>query len=269
MESSYTPIVSIHAPRAGRDVTLSPLCTTWKSFQSTRPARGATSGACSVSYVTVVSIHAPRAGRDKNIPIASSVETGFNPRAPRGARPSELGRFCEFGSFQSTRPARGATQLGRFRTRHGDVSIHAPRAGRDAPRKRACPNRSVSIHAPRAGRDERPAGRQLYSNGFNPRAPRGARQGEPDGTCDGSLFQSTRPARGATTRRVHLFISCPVSIHAPRAGRDDIPVDVPSAPQLFQSTRPARGATIGSAGTRLTLHVSIHAPRAGRDLSAY
>ena len=56
---------------------------------------------------------------------------------------------------------------------------------------------------------------------FNPRAPRGARH-----------------RLGAIRDRPRA-----VSIHAPRAGRDDRTTFLPQSMLLFQSTRPARGAT--------------------------
>jgi len=79
--------VSIHAPRAGRDWALREALTRFWRFQSTRPARGATPTWSS----------------------RSSAHTGFNPRAPRGARrePVDLDACDRL------------------------VSIHAPRAGRD------------------------------------------------------------------------------------------------------------------------------------------
>ena len=55
--------------------------------------------------------------------------------------------------FQSTRPARGATPQQLVRGRRRLVSIHAPRAGRDADYQRGPYSEQVSIHAPRAGRD--------------------------------------------------------------------------------------------------------------------
>ena len=101
-------MISIHAPRAGRD----------PSDHGRHEPRH-------------ISIHAPRAGRD----------SAFRPRlpynnisihAPRAGRDQE-GKQA-YGSneqFQSTRPVRGATgAVGG----HGVVqmiSIHAPRAGRD------------------------------------------------------------------------------------------------------------------------------------------
>ena len=61
-----------------------------------------------------------------------------------------------------------------------------------------------------------------------------------------TLRKKSRPSRGATKLLLVGLNSMPISIHAPREGRD------PSRPQygqlffLFQSTRPARGATYGS-----------------------
>ena len=141
-------------------------------FQSTRPARGATSSHlctyCSIFH--------------------------FNPRAPRGARPTVGGR----------KPVR--------------ASHFNPRAPRGARRRPALIPLVMSYFNPRAPRGARPAGsaiRQSHLN-FNPRAPRGARQTEHRYlTRRHEVFQSTRPARGAT-----VFDW-----------------------QCFQSTRPARGAT--------------------------
>ena len=189
-------------------------------FQSTRPARGATIGSGEVDDPSMVSIHAPRAGRDPP-PAQDTVRNSrFNPRAPRGARQASrrgITRPLEFQStrpargatdepgadvgrvlFQSTRPARGAT-VGLWRReirRH--VSIHAPRAGRDGGRYAISVTGRVSIHAPRAGRDNYESAKDSRRKGFNPRAPRGARLWR--SRCLGvrSEFQSTRPARGAT-----------------------------------------------------------------------
>ena len=64
-------------------------CVSWarSPFQSTRPARGAT-------YTFAFRRRTP---------------AHFNPRAPRGARPSGSCRYPRPCPFQSTRPARGAT----------------------------------------------------------------------------------------------------------------------------------------------------------------
>ena len=212
--------VSIHAPRAGA-TPLPTLSGRRARFQSTRPVRGATSGQTGYSYTSTVSIHAPRAGRDpphdRNSPPPicfnprapcgarrrglrplTASESCFNPRAPCGARPWSIVVLRADWLFQSTRPVRGATAQIAEWAALTEVSIHAPRAGRDRPAWRG------------------PA----LSPGFNPRAPCGARRLSVYSESGDNWFQSTRPVRGATSIVDSPFCRLNVSIHAPRAGRD-------------------------------------------------
>ena len=78
----------------------------------------------------------------------------------------------------------------------------------------------VSIHAPRAERDGLPWKAMQKRNGFNPRAPGGARLFRCRYTLKLCRFQSTRPGRSATVAVVCWFFVVVVSIHAPRAERD-------------------------------------------------
>ena len=101
---------------------------------------------------------------------------------------------------------------------------------------------------------------------FNPRAPYGARHPWSCAKTLLSIFQSTRPIRGATAHhrgrleRSHISIHAPhtgrdnlllrrcrgilaISIHAPHTGRDIIDRDYLGNEYKFQSTRPIRGAT--------------------------
>ena len=62
-------------------------------------------------------------------------------------------------------------------------------------------------------------------------------------------FQSTRPARDATSILPREYLVPDVSIHASRAGRDPAHAGAGVFCQLFQSTRPARDAThLGARG---------------------
>ena len=79
----------------------------------------------------------------------------------------------------------------------------------------------ISIHAPREGGDP--------SENFLLDCPH--------------LFQSTPPARGATTSVLHKKVSADISIHAPREGGDDNGQQISDNAAGFQSTPPARGAT--------------------------
>ena len=192
-------------------------------FQSTRPVRGATSGRYRCSWIRY----------------------HFNPRAPCGARPEYRHCTGAGGRFQSTRPVRGATAHIVGTVPGLLISIHAPRAGRDARRNaKQCQRRGISIHAPRAGRDGRRQSAACRWPDFNPRAPCGARpQSRPAAARSSRRFQSTRPVRGATT--------------------GDGP---PPGPPLYFNPRAPCGARHISILRILTLiKISIHAPRAGRD----
>ena len=123
--------------------------------------------------------------------------------------------------FQSTLPARGAT----------------------ARTPALAPCEPISIHAPRTGSDESVFRGDSYYKDFNPRSPHGERRSGRDGLLVGKEFQSTLPARGATSDRWQLYHNC----------------------KAFQSTLPARGATRASSHLRRGLPISIHAPRTGSD----
>ena len=145
-----------------------------------------------------------------------------NPRSPHGARLQGIfsrrssstisihaprtGSDCSTSSvpsspirFQSTLPARGATFVAVFRERGDLISIHAPRTGSDQSATRR-------------------AGAGAY---FNPRSPHGERRTHGmQWHVWTTTFQSTLPARGATTWRCWLRKPTPISIHAPRTGSD-------------------------------------------------
>ena len=212
--------VSIHAPREGRDDV------DGKDHQILR-----------------VSIHAPREGRDYRFPILNSCTGRFNPRAPRGARPSSSPLTPAMLCFNPRAP-RGARRAVVSARTVARVSIHAPREGRDVQKRPGYRFTPVSIHAPREGRDFRYSVPPSGLRRFNPRAPRGA-----------------RPLRAVTKTG-----GIDVSIHAPREGRDAICFNGMVVSEAFQSTRPARGATAHRRRIGEPHGVSIHAPREGRDL---
>ena len=155
----------------------SALQVSYQAFQSTRPAWGATDEMVSWEQGVFISIHAPRMGRDHVVPIILLPPFDFNPRAPHGARLGlPVNTPMTQGKFQSTRPAWGATKPPRPGRRDMSISIHAPRMGRDTNRtKKSAPRRY-----------------------FNPRAPHGARHLMMVPRCTRLIFQSTRPAWGAT-----------------------------------------------------------------------
>ena len=104
-----------------------------------------------------ISIHPPRAGRDgwPRAPRQSPMD--FNPPAPCGAGLEQLTMMCNCLKFQSTRPVRGGTCRTKTCCLTMGISIHPPRAGRDAQAGLIQATTKISIHPPRAGRDLRGA----------------------------------------------------------------------------------------------------------------
>ena len=102
--------------------------------------------------------------------------------------------------FQPTRPLRGATAYCQY----------------------AQDCLSISTHAPLAGRDTRPRRPHRRPQDFNPRAPCGARLLTAISDICISIFQPTRPLRGATASDCVEERAFDISTHAPLAGRDRV-----------------------------------------------
>ena len=131
--STTCRVVSIHAPRVGRDwgftkiwygrwrfnprapcgarPAIDHLMTLSMAFQSTRPVWGATYFAPHFVYRSGVSIHAPHAGRDPRAAPITIRAARFNPRAPCGARHLVLGLHGESVCFNPRAPC-GARRAG-------------------------------------------------------------------------------------------------------------------------------------------------------------
>ena len=80
-----------------------------------------------------------------------------------------------------------------------------------------------------------------------------------------SLFQSTRPMRGATDGANLRLIPAIVSIHAPHAGRDTNPAEQEPHPNSFNPRAPCGARPVTAVNRLDEVVVSIHAPHAGRD----
>ena len=175
-----------------------------------------------------------------------STRTYFNPRAPYGAR-----RLCLS-----------------VRHQHPCISIHVPRTGHDARRRRLEAVRSyISIHAPLTGRDPYNVQMSATSMEFQSTRPLRGTTGLEMMIYSATVFQSTRPLRGTTAwhnsryrQQVNFNPRAPygarrclpteasiysnISIHVPRTGHDG------------DAERPARAGR----------HISIHVPRTGHDI---
>ena len=166
----------------------------------------------------------------------------FNPRAPCGARRLRSRSASTFCLFQSTRPMRGATTRAPLPLQACHVSIHAPHAGRDDRLSSTRREEKVSIHAPHAGRDLLST---IYGSGlssFNPRAPCGARHWSGIPLLFWSMFQSTRPMRGATNGESLIATLAMFQSTRPMRGATSRR-STNTITAVFQSTRPMRGAT--------------------------
>ena len=157
-------------------------------FQSTHPARGATGHVKEANDNLQVSIHAPRAGCDITELQHNLSLVCVSIHAPR-AGCDLICYHCLVGliQFQSTHPARGATNLShpaRGATKVFMLELplvfsfnpRTPRGVRPPTEHHRALNYDVSIHAPRAGCDFLFASISLAL----------------------FVFQSTHPARGAT-----------------------------------------------------------------------
>ena len=213
-------------------------------FQSTRPVRGATAR------------HGP----------PRSLAGCFNPRAPCGARLKLYPPTDETTVFQSTRPVRGATYDALAKKQAQKVSIHAPRAGRDATQALAWAMVTVvSIHAPRAGRDNLRAIGVRVKDAFQSTRPvRGATRASA-GPTTSRRFNPRAPCGARLIYRVKQNKCSGVSIHAPRAGRDARRRRPPRGPRCFNPRAPCGARRLPLFSSWTPPMVSIHAPRAGRD----
>ena len=123
------------------------------------------------------------------------------------------------------------------------ISIHAPREGSDCYRRRT----------PGAGRN------------FNPRSPRGERHPALWGDVYLSAFQSTLPARGATSTLPVPTDVMTISIHAPREGSDEQITYVPIVDNIsIHAPREGSDEDLRDFAA-VRVYISIHAPREGSD----
>ena len=191
----------------------------------------------------MISIHAPREGGDDDPPVMRLLGD-ISIHAPREGGDMYTRSFCRLrAAFQSTPPARGATTpTPRAFATDCDFNPRPPRGGRPKKSKKLRKKPKISIHAPREGGDACFFCLSCPLEHFNPRPPRGGRHFCVSLQKMKTQFQSTPPARGATTKQF---------THR-RNNR-------------FQSTPPARGAT----KRPMTIYgqelISIHAPREGGD----
>ena len=190
-------------------------------FQSTPPARGATAFDELTHFTQEISIHAPREGGDNvqylglqhlqlfqstppargatHLPPKRKPDLQFQSTPPaRGATCRWTAGICS-DIFQSTPPARGATRrVCASAAEKSNFNPRPPRGGRRSYLRPAAVCLHISIHAPREGGDRTRSREQRR----------------------GAKFQSTPPARGATSNAFCHSSDCShFNPRPPRGGR--------------------------------------------------
>ena len=87
-------------------------------------------------------------------------------------------------------------------------------------------NVDISIHAPRVGRDRNRSGSRRHSNDFNPRAPCGARPRVSTLKFLLNNFNPRAPCGARPRPYITLDKTVDISIHAPRVGRDVLAIAI-------------------------------------------
>ena len=168
--------ISIHAPREGGDIAPNNSSLKPNGNFNPRPPRGGRRLLHGLRpHMVNFNPRPPRGGRPSHVGHPRR-HLHFNPRPPRGGR-HNVNKLAGFNTqFQSTPPARGATQ------RCIAVIVQRPEFQSTPPARGATVRIAflvfcalISIHAPREGGDYIPlksSGGQFH---FNPRPPRGGR----------------------------------------------------------------------------------------------
>ena len=236
--------ISIHAPRTGSDSTTLQKIKTPLTFQSTLPARGATTAQRANHCRFSISIHAPRTGSDTSTGKRSTISLNFNPRSPHGERRylrahggcarnfnprsphgerlPTLETIWKRRTFQSTLPARGATRASMANLDLKAFQSTLPARGATAQGYQINPATIFQSTLPARGATRRCSPGADTSDDFNPRSPHGERLGSDRHMFPCPFqFQSTLPARGATRYGWRRGQNQQISIHAPRTGSDN------------------------------------------------
>ena len=124
-------------------------------FQSTPPARGATSGWYYVSSWVSFQSTPPARGATPVLLRSRASSVYFNPRPPRGGRLVDFRDTDNLMGFQSTPPARGATFSAQIRLIFSAFQSTPPARGATPTTQCGVIRSMISIHAPREGGDSK------------------------------------------------------------------------------------------------------------------
>ena len=230
-------------------------------------------------------------GERPDAPAPARCPHHFNPRSPHGERPRGNRRenltggisihaprtgsdgclYCKVPAkwlFQSTLPARGATQLQAHQKQQ--LFYFNPRSPHGE--RRSCQWRlrfcAISIHAPRTGSDPLIYWTKENVMKFQSTLPARGATGALLRRVASGLFQSTLPARGATAADDQRVAAVGISIHAPRTGSDRCRRRTTPLPQYFNPRSPHGERHARRDALPIADSISIHAPRTGSDSSS-
>ena len=174
-----------------------------------------------------------------------------------------MGAAAAAALFQSTLPARGATQGGfSVRTRPCHFNPRSPHGERLA--TASAPPTAFDFN-PRSPHGERPCTATIatFSAYFNPRSPHGERR-----VLLGAVRLrgiSIHAPRTGSDGKSHFFCDfCKISIHAPRTGSDHCRL-CRCTPTTNFNPRSPHGERLRHARRYVRCTISIHAPRTGSD----
>ena len=190
-----------------------------------------------------ISIHAPRTGSDEHDLSVPCLRRQFQSTLPARGATNHNSRSSYACHISIHAPRTGSDPRDATHLHQHHISIHAPRTGSDSPDESRERNRPISIHAPRTGSDGTRRSSCGSRSNFNPRSPHGERRGTLAFIIGAAIFQSTLPARGAT--RWHFAAFCGTMNFNPRSphGERLLAAYGFRMAGVFQSTLPARGAT--------------------------
>ena len=147
-------------------------------FQSTLPARGAThQGVLCRCKVRKISIHAPRTGSDGHADAVADVLPRISIHAPRtGSDLLNPFNIAKQVKFQSTLPARGATQHRHRNAVQRDFNPRSPHGERQCGRGLTSGRITFQSTLPARGATPRAGDAGRHQRDFNPRSPHGERR---------------------------------------------------------------------------------------------
>ena len=228
-------------------------CLTPTKFQSTLPMRGATNNG-DFTYQWASNFNPRSPCGERLCPTHSGIIfVDFNPRSPCGERHLAPKVKITVAIFQSTLPMRGATEVTTDNAQYLVFQSTLPMRGATMFKKYAKPLTDISIHAPHAGSDLFVCILLSPPRHFNPRSPCGERLFGTFPKVPDFIFQSTLPMRGATARTLQSLSRCLISIHAPHAGSDSLPMAAYSKGLHFNPRSPC--------GERHCTYISLRQPR--------